>query len=293
MGSELLIDSGECRLGFGLSHARLRDGCHHCTSIGRSSRRVFSARMSAGSAPASVRLIHSVLHGALADAVRQRLVPRNVAEFARPPRLQHQEMIVLSPDEARALLTAAAEANDRMEPLWTVALATGMRQGELLALRWRDINLEVASLSVQHTLIYHNTNNWRLAPPKTRASRRHIVLSNKAVTALRQQRTRQLEERLAAGPLWSEHDLVFTNEGGSPLANQRIGRLLNKALERAGLAHIRFHDLRHTAATEMLRAGVDSRVVATVLGHRSMNMMRRYAHVAPELVVEAAKKAQR
>jgi integrase len=250
---------------------------------------LYSARMNTGAAPASVRLIHSVLHGALADAVRQRLIPRNVAEFARPPRLQDQEMNVLAPEEARALLVTSGEANDRLGPLWTVALATGMRQGELLALRWRDINLETASLSVQHTLIYHNAKNWRLASTKTKASRRGIVLSNRAVAALRRRRTRQLEERLAAGQLWVEKDLVFANAIGNPMANQFVGRMLNRALERAALPHIRFHDLRHTAATLLLADNMNPKKVSELLGHTSVSItLDLYSHVLPGMQQDIA-----
>jgi integrase len=132
---------------------------------------LYGARLDAGAAPGAVRLIHATLHDALADAVRQHLIPRNVADLARLPRIHHEEMTVLPPEQARRLLATALDAGDCQQALWAVALATGMRRGELLGLRWRDVDLERGSLSVQHTLLYRNVTTWRLATPKTKASR--------------------------------------------------------------------------------------------------------------------------
>src|SRR5262249_31689804 len=138
-------------------------------------------------------------------------------------------------------------------------------------------------------LIYHNVHTWRLAFPKTRASRRHIVLSQRAVAALRRQRTCQLEERLIAGPLWVEQDLVFTSESGAPLPNQRVGSRLNTALKRAGLPRIRFHDLRHTAATLLLADNMNPKKVSELLGHTSVSItLDRYSHVLPSMQQDVA-----
>lgn len=250
---------------------------------------IYGARLDAGYAPGNVRLIHATLHGALADAVRGHLIPRNVADLARPPRVRRQEMTVLPPEQARLLMSSTAKAGDRLEALWTLALATGMRRGELLGLRWRDVDLERGALSVQHTLLYRNVTTWRLSPPKTKASRRRIALGVTALAALRRQRARQLEERLLAGPLWTEHEVVFATPAGLPTPFETVRRGLALALKRAGLPHIRFHDLRHTAATLLLADNINPKVVSELLGHTSVSItLDRYSHVLPSMQQDAA-----
>lgn len=250
---------------------------------------IYGARLDAGAAPTTVRLIHSTFHSALADAVRQHLIPRNVAEFARPPRIRREEMTVLTPDQAHRLIATSLDASDRLEALWAVALATGMRRGELMALRWRDIDLERGALSVQHTMQYRSASVWKLETPKTKASRRRIVLGTTAVAALRRQRARQNEERLIAGPLWHESDIIFATSSGDPLAHQTVLRALDRALKRVDLPHIRFHDLRHTAATLLLADNINPKVVSELLGHTSVSItLDRYSHVLPSMQEDAA-----
>lgn len=244
---------------------------------------VYAQQLASGAAPASVRQLHAVLRRAIGEAQRLGLVQRNVAALVHAPKVPRHEMTVLLPDQAQRLLTTVR--GERLEALYVLALTTGMRQGELLALRWRDVDLHECALHVQATLRYENADRYYLDPPKTPKSRRHISLSAPAVDALRQHRARQIAERLAVGPAWRDEDLVFTTLIGGALCGRvvTLGEL-PRLLAQAGLPRIRFHDLRHTAATLLLRAGVHPKVVSELLGHATIAMtLDRYSHVAPDM----------
>jgi integrase len=242
---------------------------------------LWSKKLEAGKSPTTVRLLHMVLHKALADALRLGLVQRNVTDLVDPPRAAHYEMQVLTPEQVYVLL-AAAEGS-RLQALYVLALATGMREGELLALRWRDVDLEAASLQVRHTLQKLPREQFVFAEPKTRRSRRKIVLPVAAVTALRRHRARQLEERLQHGALWEDLDVVFAHSLGRPLDSSSLLHYdFHPLLKRAGLPKIRFHDLRHTAATLLLGKGINPKIVSELLGHASVAItLDLYSHVLP------------
>jgi integrase len=246
---------------------------------------LYAAKLAEGVAPGTVRQMHAVLRRALGEAMRLGLVPRNVATLVNVPRAARPEMQVLSPDEARILLAAAED--DRLETLYVLALTTGMRLGELLALRWTDVDLhtKMPALHVRATLRYVNADTYFFDPPKTAQSRRRIGLSGKGLEALRNHHTRQLEERLAAGVAWRDEDLVFcTPIGAAICGNHLSGRDFPALLRRAGLPRIRFHDLRHTCATLLLRRGVHPKVVSELLGHSTVTMtLDRYSHVLPDM----------
>ncbi len=246
---------------------------------------LYAAKLTEGVAPGTVRQMHAVLRRALGEATRLGLVPRNVATLVKVPRAARPEMQVLSPEEARILL--AAVEGDRLEALYVLALTTGMRLGEVLALRWTDVDLhtKAPALHVRATLRYVNADTYFFDPPKTPQSRRRIGLSSTAVEALRRHRTRQLEERLAAGIAWHDEDLVFcTPIGAAICGNHLSGREFQALLRRAGLPRIRFHDLRHTCATLLLRCGVHPKVVSELLGHSTVTMtLDRYSHVLPDM----------
>jgi integrase len=218
------------------------------------------------------------------------VVVGNAAAGVAPPRPAHRDMLHLTPEEARRFLGAIED--DPLEPLYTLALTTGMRLGELLGLRWQAV--DGADLQVRVTLT-RTASGWSLTEPKTARSRRRIALSTTAIAALRRQRARQAEARLRAGEAWTDHGLVFTDAFGEPLFGSRITeRRLRPALQNAGLPFIRFHDLRHTAATLMLTAGVHPKVVSEMLGHSSVAItLDRYSHVIPTMQEEAALKMDR
>jgi integrase len=227
--------------------------------------------------------LRAVLRTALAKAVRWGLTSRNVAALADPPRVKRQESTVLDVESAQRFLEAVK--GDRLEALYTVALALGLRQGEALGLRWRDVDLVKRSLTVRWAL-----QRVRSAPseplravlvePKTNRSRRTIWLPRVVMKAMQEHRHRQAEDRLLAGSAWVENGLVFTGRTGQPLLNTYVTRLFQGHLERAGLARMRFHELRHSAASLLIAQGVEARVVMEVLGHSTITItMDTYGHL--------------
>ena len=228
-----------------------------------------------------------VLRTALNQALRWELVSRNVAVLTDPPRHRTREITPLTPGQAGTLL--AAVAGHRLEALITVALGLGLRQGEALGLRWeQDVDLEAGKLSVQQTLVRAGREP-RFEEPKTDRSRRTITMPGVVAAALRRHRTRQLEEQLAAGPEWHRSRLVFTTPIGTPIDRGRLHGTFKAILRSAGLPDIRYHDLRHTAATLLLVQGVDMRTIMATLGHsRISQTMDLYAHMMPTLRGHAA-----
>jgi len=196
-------------------------------------------------------------------------------------------MTTLSEDQARQLLAAAA--GDRFEALYVLALATGMRQGELLALKWRDVDLDTGSLQVRTTL-QRSDHGLVFAPPKTAFSRRRVALSKKAREALRLHYANQVVERKQVGPAWEDLDLVFPNAIGAPIDGTNFSRQSFAALlAKASLPPMRFHDLRHTAATLLLGRGINPKIVSEMLGHARIAItLELYSHVTPHMQQQAA-----
>ncbi len=190
------------------------------------------------------------------------------------------------PDEARAFLGAAR--GDDLEALYRLALSTGLRQGELLGLKWEDLNIDGAELRVNHALQRFG-GALHLVPPKTVRSRRSVPIPALAVETLRTHRARQRDARLLAGARWHETGLVFATKWGTPIEPTNATRSFKRLLARAGLRQIRFHDLRHSCATLLLVQGVSPRVVMEILGHSQISLtMNTYSHVIPALQREAA-----
>lgn len=250
---------------------------------------IFLAKeLEAGNAPSSVRQLHAVLHDALDDALQLGLVSRNVADLVKPPRRQRHEYAIYSEDQARRLLETVA--GDRLEALLVLVLTTGMRGGELDTLKWRDVELEGGSLQVQRTL-QRTAEGFRWENAKTSHSRRRIALTEMAIAALRKHLVRQTQERQQLGEAWHDHDFVFTNAIGDRLPRTYfdIHHWYGAKLKEAGLPIIRFHDLRHTAATLLLARGVNPKVVSEMLGHSSVAItLTLYGHVTPHMQQEAA-----
>ena len=236
--------------------------------------------------PTTVHHLHRILHRALGRAVRQGVLVRNVAALVDGPRIARHEMRTLTADEVRRLLQAAR--GDRLEALYVLAVTTGLRRGELLALRWSDVDLEARTLAVRGTL--QREGGLRRAEPKTPRSRRRIELTDAAIEALQRHRQGQVAERLAA-PRWADPDLVFaTTDGGLVEPSNMLRRSFAPLLERAGLPPIRFHDLRHTAATLHLALGTHPKVVSDMLGHASVGItLDTYSHAVPSLGRDAAR----
>lgn len=249
--------------------------------------RLWSEKLRAGLSPASVRQLRAFVRKALNDAARWDIVPRNVAALTSPPKVARKEIRTLSPDEVRHLLAAAD--GDNLGALYTLAVTTGIRQGELLGLRWRDVDLEHLTLQVRQAL-HRTKGEYIFSDPKSAKSRRMVALTATAIAALRRHKANQAAERLKIGTAWRDIDLVFTNEEGGPIdAGNLRNRSFRPLLQRAGLPRIRFHDLRHTAATLMLGRGVHPKVVSEMLGHSQIAItLDLYSHVTPTMQREAA-----
>lgn len=227
---------------------------------------------------ASIReAIHLRLHRALAVALKRGLVLRNVTDAVDRPKRRSNPMRALSVEQARNFLDIAR--GDRLYPLYVLAVTTGLRQGELFALRWSDVNLETGVVSVRGTLKIVKGRVY-VDEPKTAKGRRRVDLGPDAVEVLRQHRATQ-----AHGTEW-----VFTDGGGGPLRKPNVmARSFRPLLKAAGLPQIRFHDLRHTAATLLLAQGVHPKIVQERLGHASIDLtLDTYSHVLPGLQRQAA-----
>jgi integrase len=228
-----------------------------------------------------VNKLHVTLHKALDQAVKWNMIPRNVSEAVKAPRPASKEMLTLSANQVRAMLRAAQ--GDRLEALYALAVHTGMRQGELLALKWRDVDLRDGRVSIRRT-ITRNGGRLQLGEPKTAKSRRTITLTTGSLNALRAHRKRQLEEMMQRTGLWQDHGLVFASEAGTLINPTNLRkRHFASLLKRAGLpADTRFHVLRHTCATLLLGKGVHPKFVQALLGHANIAItLDTYSHVLP------------
>lgn len=264
---------------------------------------LLEAKRAAGLSPKTRQHIRATLRRALNYARRQRYVSDNAASLSEPPRLDYSEVTPLTPEQAKRLL--AAVKGDRLEALFTVAIALGMRQGELLGLRWTDVDLDARTLNVRVSLS-KVTGKWELGEVKTARSRRTISLPDPIVKALKAHAKRQDAEREHAGEVWhGEWGLVFSEADGTPLTgpkvtkhlqaiiraeNEREAKVLGRELkEGEGLPHQRFHDLRHACASLLLAQGVALPEIQDLLGHASYAFTRQvYAHLSPEMKRNAA-----
>jgi integrase len=240
----------------------------------------YQDRLDAGLAPATVNKLHVVLHKALDQAVKWNMIPRNPTEVVRASRPTPKEMLPLSGEEARKMLEAAH--GDKLEALYVLAIHSGMRQGELLGLKWQDIDLENATVSVRRTLT-RNGSRLLLSEPKTKKSRRTIQLTDEAVRALREHLDRQVEHIQRLGDLYRDEGLIFASEVGTLINPTNLRqRSFASLLKRAGLPKIRFHDLRHTCATLLLSRNVHPKFVQELLGHANIAItLDTYSHVIP------------
>ena len=239
--------------------------------------------------PRSVRYVHAILRHALGDAVRWGVLPRNPAQFVDPPRQQRAELKVWSVDQVRAFLEHVA--GDRLHALWLLMIATGMRRGEALGLRWGDVDFQRGAVAIRRSRVV--TDGWTVAEsePKTSRGRRLVSVDPATMTALRAWRKEQVAERLRAGDVWQRGDWVFTTELGEPLHPQTVTRMFGRLVQEAGLPELRLHGLRHTSATLALAAGIHPRVEADRLGHSTVQLtLDVYSHAVQSVEVDAAAK---
>lgn len=236
-----------------------------------------------GLSPASVRYVHRVLRKSLADAHRKGIVTRNVATLADPPKpgADGEPQVIRSWDasELRRFLDAVAE--HRHHTLFMIAASTGMRRGELLGLRWHDIDFERSTITIRRAI---SVVGWKLsfADVKTRTGRRTIDISGSALDALRSHQERNKRDG-------GDTCLVFARPDGDLLHPEYVSRTFDRLVAKHGLTRIRFHDLRHTHATLLLMSGIPVKVVSERLGHASPGFtLNVYQHVLPGMQAEAA-----
>ena len=248
-------------------------------------------RLDYGLSPSTVHKMHAILHKALSQALQWHMVPRNVTEAVSPPRPAPKEMRPLTSEEARRLLQEAR--GNRLEALYVLAVTTGMRQGELLALRWQDVDIENGVLSVRRTLT-RNGGGIEMGEPKTKKSRRSIRLTPRAVEALESHQERQLRDMGILGDRYEDRGLLFTTGTGGPINPSNLRqKSFARLLKEAGLPHIRFHDLRHTCATLLFAQGTHPKYVQELLGHATIAItLDTYSHAIPGMSDHIARAMQ-
>jgi integrase len=250
-------------------------------------RELTSARLGRDYSPKTIRNTHTVLRKALADAERLELVIRNAAAAARPPAVDHKDRVTWSSEELGEFLESVRD--DRLYPVFVVLATTGMRRGEVLGLRWRDVDFDAGDLAIANTRTPVKSEIVT-GPPKTARSRRQVFLDEWTLDVLRAQRRSQAADRLAAGPAWNaDEDYVFTDELGVPVNPNSVSKRFDTIVRKSGLPRIRLHDLRHTYATVALKAGVHPKVVSERLGHATVGItLDLYSHVTPSIARDAA-----
>lgn len=218
------------------------------------------------------------------------MIPRNPADAVDPPRPQHTEMRALGADQAKSLLDDLAGTRVALPAL--LAISTGLRRGELLALRWSDVDLDRGTLTVRRSL-EQTREGLRFKEPKTAKSRRTIALAPTTVQSLRAHRLIQAKQRLQLGTAAEETDLVCPDALGAAWKPDSFTSEFRAASRRAG-HQIRFHDLRHTHATMLLQQGVHPKIVSERLGHSSIGItLDTYSHVLPNMQETAAEAIER
>src|SRR5919202_1597079 len=239
-----------------------------------------------GHSPRHRQYIRSILRTALAQALKWGLVARNAAALTDAPQVERFETHPLIPQQAQAFLEATR--GDRLEALYRIALSLGLRRGEVLGLRWEDVDFDRQTVRITQALPAIK-GKLRLAPLKTASSRRILPLSAMLVADLKAHRVQQFEERLKEGTRWQEHGLVFTTSIGTPISPRNLVRSFKAVLTRAGLPDIRFHDLRHSRASLLAAQGVPARVAMDVLGHSNIQTTQNiYTHVFDDAKRQAA-----
>ena len=270
---------------------QLRTTCQ-CCSRGIDARRDEPRCCAAGQccdkvlSPLTLTYIHSVLKSALEHAVREEEIPRNVARNVRTGTPRPRRFEPLTTDEARRLLTTAQD--HRLHALFELALHTGLRKGELLGLRWEDLDLGSGTAAIRRTLQRTSAGGLTTLPTKTRASERRIGLPARCVQSLKRHHDQQQREREAVGTAWQPNGHVFTTAQGGSIDPTNLTRTFTTLLRKAGLRRIRFHDLRHSTATLLLEQGVELVVIKEILGHAHIGVTATiYAHVRLRLQRDA------
>lgn len=274
-----------CHLKPAIGHLRLRDlRPEHLQHL-------YNDKAKSGLSTTTVRYIHAIMHQALEQAVKNQLVGRNVSKATTLPAMHKKEIRTLDLDQVVRLFTAIE--GDRLFPAVYLEINTGLRRGELLGLRWRDVDLKAGTLTVRQELVRVRNHDAKegerktllvFQEPKTPSSRRTIPIPESALAELKRWKARQNQERLLLGAAYQDNGLVFCLEDGRPIDPRNFTRHFDVMLKKSGLPHIRFHDARHTFATLMLELGEHPKVVQQLLGHSRIAVtLDTYSHVSLDL----------
>ena len=249
---------------------------------------LYVARSKLGDGPRTVRMTHAVLHAALEHALKLGVIDRNPSEATILPKWEPKEITILDKCQVSQMFNAGK--GHRHEALFYLAVTTGMRQGELLGLKWADLDWVNRTIYVIRQLkrdLFRGGTYF--APPKTKYGQRRVVVGSKALVKLREHQEKQQIERKLADDKWEDNDLIFPNKNGRPMDARSLLRNFKRLLKNAGLPEIRFHDLRHTAASLMLNNGVDVLIVSRRLGHSKPSVtLNIYGHLMPGMQQKAA-----
>ncbi len=247
---------------------------------------LLNRKLAEGLSPRTVAYIRAILRQALNRALKWGLVLRNVATLVEPPKVERFKIQPLTKEQADRLLAAAK--GDRLESLYRVALSLGLRQGEALGLRWEDVDLERRVLHIRVAL-QAAKGKLSLVEPKTDNAQRTLPLPAALGSALKAHRTRQLEERLKVGTAWQEHGLVFCTSVGTPIHPRNCVRSFHALRKRAGMEHLRFHDLRHSCLSLLAAQGISARMAMEIAGHSDIRLTQNvYTHVYDDAKRQAA-----
>ena len=239
--------------------------------------KLYNDKFRSGLSSRPVQTIHITMHNALSQAVKNGLILRNVSEATTLPKGQKKEIRILSMQEQQLFMKACER--ERLGLAFLLDLNTGLRLGELLALRWQDINLPDGLLTVRQSLCATKTQGLIFQEPKTKAGKRTIPL------------TKSVKEALEA--FKHDHDLVFCNDEGNPIYPRNFTRIFYRIIENAGLEPINFHALRHSFASRMLELNIHPKVVQELLGHSDVSItLNTYTHVMPQVKYEAIQKLE-
>jgi integrase len=247
---------------------------------------VVDEMIAGGSAPRTTIQAYRVLSAALRQAVRWQLLAVNPANAVSPPRADRERENRPHPDELEAIIRAAR--GTRLEGPVTIASATGMRLGEVLGLRWRDVDLEQGRLHVSSAAVW-TASGFAFVDPKTSRGRREIALPGSLVEWLRRLKVSQAERRLRLGEAWVNHDLVLDTGAGAPIRSDAVSRAFSALMREANLRPFTFHALRHGHAIALLMGGCNPKIVSERLGHSAVSFtMDVYSEVLPAMQAQAA-----
>ena len=234
-------------------------------------------------APWTVLKAKNILSGALEQAIRNQIIPYNPAKAAVPPKLEQKEIRILTESEQKQFMDAIK--SHRLEALYLLALATGMRRGEIMALTWDCVDWKNKSIAVKGSISRVKDPDTgitalRYSEPKTKSGRRQVPILPNMIPVLQAHQRRQEAEKTEAGSAWNPQNLVFCSNVGTVIEPRRVCTTMNKITDAAELPRFTFHALRHTFATRMLEANVPAKVVQDVLGHADVTLtLNTYSHV--------------